>query len=422
MFNWLNSLINYETNKKMTKDEGLPSLEKTNLILENLGSPQNSFPTINVTGTNGKGSVVLAITQLLTDLGLKVGSFTSPHLKSVNERIRISNEDVSDELLSEALMAVKLIAENTSQKPTYFEALCAASCYIFENEAVDVAVFEVGIGGTWDSTNFESDNEGSHDHVVITAIGYDHTDVLGETLEEIARDKSGLIKPNSTVVLGDIDEDFIDVILDKRHQESLLFGQEYEVFDVNDSIGGQVFSLKNRWGVVKNILLPQFGKHQITNTAIALTCVMSFLNQPVSIDDINISLSQIKNRGRFEVLSKNPLVVFDGAHNPMAAKQLSQTLEESFGLYSSVTYILGFKAGKDIHSFLDELQINDEDFIFVASTNYENMVDAKDLEIICKEYSENVLRFDSKDAALDYALNSTLDDGQIIITGSMYLY
>ena len=105
MFNWLNSLINYETNKKMTKDEGLPSLEKTNLILENLGSPQNSFPTINVTGTNGKGSVVLAITQLLTDLGLKVGSFTSPHLKSVNERIRISNEDVSDELLSEALMA-----------------------------------------------------------------------------------------------------------------------------------------------------------------------------------------------------------------------------------------------------------------------------------------------------------------------------
>lgn len=418
MLNWLNSLINFES----TPIKKAPSLETINSLLECLGRPQDAFPTINITGTNGKGSTSLMVTQLLADSGLKVGTFTSPHLNKVNERIKINNIEISDEDLFEVLRIVQLTCELNDIKPTYFEALTACACYYFDSIAVDIGIMEVGLGGTWDCTNYESNNTKAHDHVIITSISKDHTEILGTSETEIAYDKTGLIKPNSTVLIGDMSEEVVDIINTKDKVELLRLWDDFEIYNEQSALGGKIFSLKNRWGIFENIYLPQYGKHQVINAAVSITCAMSFLQQGFDVDFINTALSQIKNFGRFEIISKNPLVVFDGAHNPGGGVALKETLEEDFPLYSSRVYIIGAKKGKKVLEFIESLNINDEDLIITTASDFELMMSPQELYDICKQMHENVMFIDDISKSLEYALDIVLDDGQIIITGSLYLY
>ena len=199
---WLDSHLNLETGvgAPAARPRGAPTLERISILLQYLGSPETEFPTIHVTGTNGKTSTVRMITQLLLALGLRVGAYTSPHLERVNERLTIDSEPVDDDTLDELLYAVSLVETAVGVDPSHFEIMTAAAFRWFADEAVDVAVVEVGLGGTWDATNVVD-----AEVAVVTNVAVDHVEYLGATREQIANDKAGIVKPGSTLVLGETD-------------------------------------------------------------------------------------------------------------------------------------------------------------------------------------------------------------------------
>ncbi len=291
---WLDSHIDFEAS--MPTRRALPTLERMRELVDLLGDPQSAYPSLHITGTNGKGSTAAMATALLGAQGLTVGTYTSPNLSRVNERIARNGQPIDDESFVEVLASLSRIEMMAKERPTRFELLTAAAFAWFADEAVDVAVIEVGLGGSWDSTNVVD-----AEVAVVTNISYDHTDVLGPTLEDIARDKSGIIKPGSRVVVGETDPSLLRLIRSAAAEAGAsqvwVRDEDFGCIANRLAVGGRLIDVRTPGADYRELLVPLHGAHQGDNAACALAAVEAFFGAPLDEGVVEAAFARPRGAG-----------------------------------------------------------------------------------------------------------------------------
>ena len=340
----------------------VPTTERMRALMDLLGSPQAAYPVIHITGTNGKTSVARMIDCLLRGFGLRVGRITSPHLASPTERISIDGEPIPPEgfvRIYRELAPYLAIIDADQQVPlVFFEVLTAMGFLAFADAPVEVAVVEVGLGGSWDATNVADGQV-----AVITPIALDHTELLGQTVAEIAAEKAGIIKPGATAVLARQPAEAVPVLLRRAGEVGATVAREGLEFGVRDrllGIGGQQLRLQGLAGEYDEIFLPLHGAHQAGNAACALAAVEAFFGKgaatgPLSAELVREALGQVTAPGRLEAVRSAPTVLLDAAHNPAGMAATVAALSESFH-FRRLVGVLAVLAGKDARGMLAALE------------------------------------------------------------------
>ena len=333
-----------------------PSLGRIEALVELLGDPQQAYPVIHLTGTNGKGSTAAMIESLLRATGLRTGRFTRPHVMNVNERITIDGVSISDERFDatwrEIAPYVALVDEQQIDgvSMTFFEIITAMAYAAFADAPVDVAVVEVGLGGTWDATNVAD-----ADVAVVTPIDFDHTHLLGNTVAEIATEKAGIIKPGAQAILAGQRVEAAQVLLQRCAEVGCVGaarGIEFGVLDRQVGVGGQLIRLNGAEGPVEDIFLPLHGAHQAANAAQAVAAVEAFLGmKALNPDVVREGFAQVRFPGRLEVVRRSPTVVLDAAHNPHGARATAAAVTEAFG-FTPLVGVVAVMADKDARGLL----------------------------------------------------------------------
>ncbi|MDP8978144.1 MAG: Mur ligase family protein, partial [Actinomycetota bacterium] len=338
----------------------VPDLERITTLCGLLGRPDQAYPAVRVTGTNGKTSVAAMVTALLGALGLTAGTYTSPHLQDVRERIRVAGEPISpDEVVAGLSYLQPFLAEVDARLPdpvTYFEVLTALAYVHFADAPVDAAVLEVGMGGRWDATNVARGEV-----AVVTGVGLDHTDVLGERVEDIAREKAGVVRDGAVVVSAPQPAAVADVLRQAvdRHGASLVVAdRDFAVAGRRLAVGGQALDLRGVTGRVDDVWLPLHGEHQAANAACALAAVEGFLGFAggLSPEVVGAGFAAVRVPGRLEVVRRpeHAPVVLDGAHNPDGARALAASLRAEFAHRHRVA-VLGVLDDKDVDAIVAAL-------------------------------------------------------------------
>jgi dihydrofolate synthase/folylpolyglutamate synthase len=414
---------------RMPEHELRPRLEPTARAAALLGDPQKLYRVIHVTGTNGKTSTSRMIERLLREHSLRTGRFTSPHLTKLNERIALDGEPVSDEVLVEIwkdiepilkLVDAELDAEGELPL-TYFESLTLLAFAIFADAPVDVLVLEVGMGGEWDSTNVADG-----DVAVFTPIDMDHADRLGNTIAEIAKTKSGIIKAGAVVVSAKQVEAAANSITAKTVQvaeRQVSYGKDFEAFDVAPDGKGQRLSIKGLAGEYRDLFLPLYGKHQAENAALALAAVEAFLGngeRRILDDIVRVAFADASSPGRLQVLSREPLTLVDGAHNPHGVKSLAEALVTNFSSPKAVG-VLGVLAGKNADEMFQSLQSSFEHVVITASKSDRSTSQDELASIASKFWGDNVTVSGGVAKAIQDAreLATAKNLEAIVITGSL---
>lgn len=423
-----------------------PTLARIAALTDLLGTPQSAYPVIHVTGTNGKTSTARMIESLLRAYGLRTGLFTSPHLVDARERICLDGEPISAERLlaiwSEIEPYVGVVDANSAADGgaplSYFEVMTALAFAAFADAPVDVAIVEVGLGGGWDSTNV------AHGVVsVITPIGLDHLDYLGDTIEEIAREKAGIIKPGaphaerpdgsragSIAVLAQQDVSVAEVLLERSVEVDASVvreGLEFGVLARAMAVGGQVVVLRGLAAEYDDVFLPLFGEHQAHNAAVALAAAQAFLGGVGALDAdvVREGFATVTSPGRLEVLRRGPSVVVDAAHNPHGAQALARALEDSFD-FTHLVGVVGVLSDKDALGILAALEpVLDQ--VVVTAPQSGRALSAEDLGAVAAEVFSDDRVFiepelsDALDRALALAEESGEYGGGVLVTGSVVL-
>ncbi|MDO5722222.1 MAG: folylpolyglutamate synthase/dihydrofolate synthase family protein [Actinomycetaceae bacterium] len=339
-----------------------PSLERVQLAMHILGDPQHAYRSIHLTGTNGKTSTSRMIDSLLQASGRRVGRFTSPHLNTIRERICLNGEPLSEEgfLAAYADVAPYLemvdahSAQHDGPRMSFFEVLTTMAYAAFADAPVDVAVMEVGMGGQWDATNVID-----ADVAVITPIAKDHEKWLGATVEEIAREKVGIIKPGAVVVSA-VQEPSVEAIIRKACEEKgatlRMLGEEIDLVSRQVGVGGQLISVRTPAATYEDIALPLLGVHQATNAALALAAVEAFNSgRALEGNIVEEGFGAATSPGRLEVVRSSPSIIVDAAHNPHGAAALVAAVEESFD-YSTIVGVYSAMADKNVEAVLAEVE------------------------------------------------------------------
>jgi dihydrofolate synthase/folylpolyglutamate synthase len=341
-----------------------PSLDRIQGVVDLLGDPQAAVPVIHVAGTNGKTSTARMIESLLRAFGLRTGLFTSPHLHSVRERIRLDGDAVDierfvrvhDDVRPYLNFVDRRSIESGGPLLSFFEVMTAMAYATFADAPVDVAVIETGMGGTWDATNVADGTV-----AVITPIAFDHMDYLGDTLAKIAGEKAGIIKPGASVVLAAQELEVAEVLLRRCVETEATVareGVEFGVVSRASAVGGQVVSLQGPSGVYDEIFLPLFGAHQATNAALALAAVEAFLgggSAALNPELVRVGFASVASPGRLEVVRRGPTVVVDAAHNPHGARALAVAISDAFE-FTSLVGVVAVLADKDARGLLEALE------------------------------------------------------------------
>lgn len=397
-------------------------LERMRVLLRELGEPQEKYPTIHVGGTSGKGSTSSMVAAVLSASGKHVGLHTKPHLQSVTERARIDGVPISEyafgELLSEMLSAIERTALEHG-RPSYYETLLALAFMYFAQERVDVAVIEVGLGGLLDGTNVLLPRVS-----VITNVGLDHTDVLGETLEEIAADKAGIAKPGVPLVTGTQDRTAREVIARQCEEIGAPFfyvGECARIAGRGDDLRGQAFTVETNVQTY-NIALPILGRFQQRNAATAIVALERLGDDlRCSVTDTEIGLARIAIPGRMEYFPGHPGIVFDIAHNPDKARNLADALVETFG-NRRLTFVVAVAQSKDAAGILAPLLGLNASFVF---TSFEapgrTAVRPERLAIIANAGGASARTIVNPSEALTVARRNADSSGIIVATGSTFL-
>ncbi|WP_306232821.1 bifunctional folylpolyglutamate synthase/dihydrofolate synthase [Agrococcus beijingensis] len=408
-----------------------PRIEATRRAVELLGDPQRAYRVIHITGTNGKGSTARIADALLRAHGLRTGVLTSPHLERVNERIMLDGEPISDEAFARGyddvvpfLEMVDAELEAAGERTlTFFEAFTVLALAVMADTPVDVAVLEVGMGGTWDSTNVADG-----DVAVLTPIALDHTSRLGTTVEAIAREKAGIIKPDAIVVSAAQEPEALAVIearADEVGARLLVEGRDFALSAQSVAVGGQLITVRGLAAEYLDQLVPLLGAHQGANAALALVAVEAFLGggtQPMTAEVLADGFAAATSPGRLDVVGAQPLVILDAAHNPHGAEALRAALGEYFGL-ERVTLVLGVLAGKDASGVLRALEPVIDEVIVTQSTS-ERAMDADALAAQAVEVlgADRVLVEPDLGTAVETARESATDrGGAVVVTGSITL-
>ncbi len=357
----LRALTNYEVLPRAGRIEGL-SLDNMRAVMAALANPQDLFPVIHVTGTNGKGSTVAMIGSLLAAMGLRVGTYTSPHLQSINERIRVGGESISDADLAAVITGVAAAAESAEGSSlTWFETMTAAAFAGFANEAVDVVVLEVGMLGRFDATNV------AHAQIaVVTNVELDHSDGLGDWRRAIALEKAGIIEADSVLVLGETDPDVAMVFRDECPASVLERGIDFDVIGSDLAVGGRVVDLRTSRGRYADLFLALHGRHQSENAVLALTAVEEFFDHSLPDDVVSEAFGSVVAPGRMEIVGRSPLVVLDVAHNPAGAESLAEAVESTFGDNPRII-VIGLLDGRDPRAVCEALSVADADLVITCS-------------------------------------------------------
>jgi dihydrofolate synthase/folylpolyglutamate synthase len=391
-----------------------------------MGDPQKNYGIIHITGTNGKTSTSRIIERILREHGLRTGRLTSPHLVSFNERIALDGDPVSDEVLVETyrdnkplldLVDQQLIAEG-HQPLTFFEAFTALAFQLFSDAPVDVLVLEVGMGGEWDATNVAD-----ADVAVFTAIDLDHQKSLGNTVEEIATTKAGIIKDKSLVVSSPQYQGVVEV-LQSRSDNLRLSGRDFQYGDVIADGFGTRFSVRGLAGDYPQVWMPIIGFHQAQNAATAIAAVELFLGEgsrPIADEVLRAALADAVSPGRLQVVSKDPLVVLDGAHNPAGMASLTAALDQSFNSPKTLG-LVAMLADKDLSGTIAEMAKAFDQVICTQPASPRGLP-AAELAQICEDYGIEVLAVEPSVSAA-YKLANRLaaeEKAALVVTGSLYL-
>lgn len=404
-----------------------PSLDRISLLCDALGSPQLSYPTIHIGGTNGKTSTTRFIDSLLFAHGLRTGRFTSPHLEDFRERICINGEMIdANELIFNFndIAAYFDFVDSKSQHPvSFFEAVTGLAMASFSEHPVDVGIFEVGMGGTWDATNVIQPAV-----AVITPIGMDHMEYLGNTIEEIAVTKAGILKEGAFAVLASQEPSVAKILL--KHAADLGIeiareGIEYEVMDRKVAVGGQLLTIRGTKDVYSDLFLPLHGRHQAGNAAAALVAAEAFFgDQHLDLEAVKSGFATATSPGRFEIVRRDPTVILDAAHNPHGAKTLANTMQEEF-TFGRVIAVVGVFADKDANGIFEEIK-DVVDGVIVTQSSSPRALDANELAKIARKHIDSDRVVVEPD--LKTALEKAIADGShpmeeetvgVLVTGSV---
>jgi dihydrofolate synthase/folylpolyglutamate synthase len=404
-----------------------PTLERISALVDVLGSPQLTYPTIHVGGTNGKTTTARMIDSLLFEMGLRTGRFTSPHLESYLERISINGQPIDPKAMIFSYNDIAAYLDFMDTKfdtPfSFFEAMTALAFAAFAEHPIDVGVIEVGMGGEWDATNVVN-----ADVSVIMPIDLDHTEYLGSTIAEIAKTKAGIIKEGSFVVLA---QQKPEAAVELLKQAALVGadiareGLEYVIESRTLAVGGQLLTIKTPKDTYEEIFLPLHGKHQASNAAAALVAVEAFFGeQELDYEAVLAGFANVRSPGRCEVLHRDPTVIIDAAHNPHGAKALTDTIQNEF-TFDEVIGIFAAMGDKDIEGALVELE-KVMDSIIVTKNSSTRSAAVADVEVLATKIfgSDRVFSADSLEAAIEKAIKDSIrplseETIGILITGSV---
>lgn len=407
-----------------------PRVERTRRVLELLGDPQATYRVVHLTGTNGKTSTARIVESIVRAHGLRTGLFTSPHLERFTERVMIDGEPIDDGLVADAwdeispfvdLVDAELAAAGDAPL-TFFELLTVLAFVAFADAPVDVAVIEVGMGGSWDSTN-----TADGDVVVFAPIDLDHADRLGNTIAEIATVKSGIIKPGAAAVSAEQNLAALEVLkaaADARSASLAVEGDAFGLTAQSLAVGGQQISVQGLAGTYDELYLPLYGAHQGHNAALAIAAVESLIGraeQPLATDVVADGLAQVTSPGRLQLVGVAPTVLVDSAHNPHGARALVSALEDSFD-FDEWGIVLGAFGDKDIAGIVSTV-VPAAAHVFATAPDSDRAADPDALADLVEAAGAHVTVHrnlaEAAEAAREWAAAS--DRRAVVIAGSVVL-
>jgi dihydrofolate synthase/folylpolyglutamate synthase len=380
-----------------------------------LGDPQHQQPTVHITGTNGKGSVARLVTALIGAHDLTVGTYTSPHLESINERISRNGESIADGDLAAVLTDLAEIEGLLDHRPSYFELLTAAAFRWFSDQAVGAAVVEVGLLGRWDATNLVD-----AEVAVLTNVGRDHTDGQGDWRRRIAEEKAGIVKPGSTLVLGETDPALADVFSATPAAQVWRRDVDFGCVENRLAVGGRVLDLRTPGGAYDEVFLSLHGAHQGDNAALALAATEAFFARPLDPDLVAEAFAAVRNPGRFEVIRREPLLVLDGAHNRDGAQAVAETLAEGFVVTGEHRLVIGVLAGRDPVELLEILDVESAAEVVCCTPDSPRALPAARLAAHVEDLGGRARVVSDVGEAVGVALATADPDDVVLVTGSLY--
>lgn len=416
---WLDSHLDHESSSigiAAGRIEGLDLAAMSELVAL-LGDPQDDVPVIHVTGTNGKGSVTAMVVALLQAHGLSVGSYTSPHIEVINERLRRDGEPIDDQTLAEVLDGIRSVEPLLSRRPTWFELITAAGLRWFAEAPVDVAVVEVGLLGRYDATNVVRGQV-----AVVTGIGGDHTDFGSGWEQAVAGEKAGIIDPDATAVLGRMAPELREVF----HAEgpAVLHAEDvdFEVLSSRPAIGGRSIEVAGVHGRYDELFLPLHGEVQAHNAAVAIAALESFFDRELDADLVRDGLAMVRLEGRAEVVGHQPLIVLDGAHNPDALRSLGATLDDEFASVGSRIVVLGLLTGRDPDAAVDAVRSLRPDLVVCTTADPDGRgMAAGELASACERAGLAHETVPGPGEAVVRALAQAQEEDLVVVTGSFRL-
>jgi dihydrofolate synthase/folylpolyglutamate synthase len=396
-----------------------PSLDRIRAVSELLDDPQLTYPTIHVTGTNGKTTIARAAAAIACGHGLTTGLFTSPHLHTVRERLSLCGVEISEEEFAEEWLHLQpfldVVDAQGNGAATYFEAVTALAFLWFADKPVGLAVVEVGMGGSWDATNLVTG-----DVAVIGEVGLDHPE-LGSTIREVATEKAGIIKPEKTVIVREQPDDALEVIEARAGEMGatlLLERRDWELAARFPAVGGQQFRVEGIHGAYDDLFVPMFGEHAVLNVVAAMVAVESVLGHALDGDATRAAIQALRIPGRLEVVSRSPLLVVDGAHNPAGAEALARTLAEAF-TWDRMHVVLAVSSNKDIDGIVSALGPI-VDVWYAAANDTVRSFPAEHVAQRIAASGGRVADLGTVPEALAAARDAAAPEDLILVTGSLY--
>jgi dihydrofolate synthase/folylpolyglutamate synthase len=410
----------------------VPDRTRITALLDALGNPERAYPSVHLTGTNGKTSTARMVDALLRAFGLRVGRYTSPHLESITERISVDGEPLAAEKFVDAYDDVAPFAELVDSRGgdplTYFELTTAVAFAAFAETPVDVAVIEVGMGGEWDATNVLEAPV-----AVVTPIDLDHTQMLGDTVAAIATEKAGIIHRGAALVSAVQPPEAAEPLLRRAADVGATVareGLEFGVISRDVAVGGQMLTLQGLGGVYDEVYLPLHGAHQAQNAALALAAVEAFLGggeeRPIDIDAVREGFAQVTSPGRLERVRNGPAVLLDAAHNASGARALAEALTQDFA-FSHLVAVLAVLDDKDARTMLEILDPV-VDSVVITRNSSPRSLDADTLAAVAVDVlgADRVDVAPRMDDAIDAAIQMAEEGSEgplggegVIVTGSV---
>lgn len=397
----------------------IPDLSRILALATYLDDPQLSYPTIHVTGTNGKGTAARVAAEIACAHGLTTGLYTSPHLERVTERLSVCGIDMTEQEFADEFTHLhpflELVDGQSDERVTYFEALTALAYLWFADRPVALGVFEVGMGGTWDATNLVGG-----DIAIITPIGLDHPE-LGSTLTEVAGEKAGIIKDGKVAVVREQEAEALAVLEDRASKVGatmLLEFRDWEVLERLHAVGGQAFSMRGVHATYDELFLPVLGEHAVRNASAAIVACEELFGERLDDETLRSALAGVRWPGRLEVAGRHPSIVLDGAHNPAGAEALASALREFFPA-ERLHLVVSISANKDVAGIAAHLGPL-ADAVYATRNESERSADQAAIRAAFTDLGAPVTEHGSVSEALDAARAAASADDLICVTGSLY--